>query len=85
MAESHFLFLGYAMRDWNLRIILNRIWGSQQLDLKSWAVDREPAIPSAREIEKARWLDRGDVDLLFIELRDYVERLVSAFETETGR
>ena len=43
MADSHFLFLGYSMRDWNLRVILNRIWGAQQLDLKSWAVQREPA------------------------------------------
>ena len=23
---SHFLFLGYAMRDWNLRVFLQRIW-----------------------------------------------------------
>ena len=30
--DSHFLFLGYSMRDWNLRVILNRIWGAQQLD-----------------------------------------------------
>ena len=45
MAESHFLFLGYGMRDWNLRVILNRIWGAQQLDLKSWAVQREPVDP----------------------------------------
>ena len=37
MADSHFLFLGYSMHDWNLRVILNRIWGGQQLDLKSWA------------------------------------------------
>ena len=43
MADSHFLFLGYSMRDWNLRVILNRIWGAQQLDLKSWAVQRAPA------------------------------------------
>ncbi len=27
MTDSHFLFLGYSMRDWNLRVILNRIWG----------------------------------------------------------
>ncbi len=26
--SSHFLFLGYSMRDWNLRVILRRIWGA---------------------------------------------------------
>jgi SIR2-like protein len=78
MADSHFLFLGYSMRDWNLRVILNRIWGSQQLDLKSWAVQRMPEKASAREIEEALWRDRGDVDLLYAELKDYVERLGGA-------
>ena len=28
MEESHFLFLGYSMHDWNLRVILSRIWGA---------------------------------------------------------
>jgi SIR2-like domain len=75
MNDSHFLFLGYAMRDWNLRVILNRIWGAQQLDLKSWAVQREPSSPAAREIEEALWRDRGDVDLLYVLLKEYVARL----------
>jgi hypothetical protein len=75
MGDSHFLFLGYSMRDWNLRVILNRIWGAQELDLKSWAVQREPASAAAREIEEALWRDRGDVQLLYVELKAYVERL----------
>jgi SIR2-like domain len=75
MADSHYLFLGYSMRDWNLRVILNRIWGEQQLDLKSWTVQREPVSAGAREIEEALWRDRGDVQLLYVELNEYVERL----------
>jgi hypothetical protein len=75
MADAHFLFLGYSMRDWNLRVILNRIWGAQQLDLKSWAVQREPADPGARKVEEALWRDRGDVDLLYVSLDDYIGRL----------
>jgi hypothetical protein len=75
MADSHFLFLGYSMRDWNLRVILSRIWGAQQLDLKSWAVQREPATPGAREVEEALWRDRGDVDIHYVPLKDYVGRL----------
>jgi hypothetical protein len=75
MADSHFLFLGYSMRDWNLRVILNRIWGEQQLDLKSWAVQREPGDEGAREVEEALWRDRGDVDLLYVPLDQYVKGL----------
>ena len=75
LGDSHFLFLGYSMRDWNLRVILNRIWGQQALDLKSWAVQRQPAVDAAREIEETLWRDRGDVDLLYVPLREYVARL----------
>jgi hypothetical protein len=75
LEESHFLFLGYSMHDWNLRVILNRIWGARQLDLKSWAVQRAPADAGVREVEEALWRDRGNVDLLYVPLKDYVARL----------
>ncbi len=75
MGESHFLFLGYSMHDWNLRVILNRIWGAQHLDLKSWAVQRAPEDAGAREVEEALWRDRGDVDLLYVPLKEYVAGL----------
>ena len=42
--DSHFLFLGYRMRDWTLRVFLQRIWGEQPLEARSWAV----AGPGAR-------------------------------------
>jgi len=77
MADSHFLFLGYSMRDWNLRVILNRIWGAQQLDLKSWAVQLAPTDASAYEIEQTLWRHRGDVDLLYAPLNEYVGRLAA--------
>ncbi len=38
LRKSHFLFLGYSLRDWNLRVILHRIWGEQKLTYKSWAI-----------------------------------------------
>lgn len=75
MEESHYLFLGYSMHDWNLRVILSRIWGAQLLDLKSWAVQRAPTDAGVREVEEALWRDRGDVDLLYVPLREYVPRL----------
>ena len=75
MQDSHFLFLGYSMRDWNLRVILSRIWGQQQLDVKSWAVQKAHADPKYNEVEQRLWRDRGDIDLLQIELAEYLGRL----------
>jgi len=74
MKSSHFLFLGYSMRDWNLRVILNRIWDAEQLQLRAWAVQREPARVGAREVEEAICRDR-DIDLLYVGLDEYVRRL----------
>jgi hypothetical protein len=75
MAESHFLFLGYSLRDWNLRVILNRLWGEQPLDDKSWSVQREPDDPRLRKVEEKLWTDRGDIEVHYILLREYVARL----------
>jgi hypothetical protein len=75
MASSHFLFLGYSMRDWNLRVILKRIWREELLPLKSWAVQRAPGDAGAREVEEALWRDRGDVDLFYVSLKTYTARL----------
>ena len=59
------------MRDWNLRVILNRIWGAQQLDVKSWAVQREPAdAERAQRSSRRSGATRGDVDLLYATLSD---------------
>ena len=75
MSESHFLFLGYSMRDWNMRVILKQLWGSKQLGTKSWSVQLEQSDEAAREVEKQLWSRRGDVDLLYAPLKEYVERL----------
>ena len=75
MTDSHFLFLGYSMRDWNLRVILNRIWGQSPLAVKSWAVQRPYPEPKQNEIEQKLWADRGDVELLQLPLKEYVDRL----------
>jgi hypothetical protein len=31
------------MQDWNLRVILHRIWGQQALAYKSWAIQKDPS------------------------------------------
>jgi DNA-binding SARP family transcriptional activator/class 3 adenylate cyclase len=69
LRRSHFLFLGYALRDWNLRVILNRLWGEEKVGYRSWAVQ-----PEAPPIEIESWR-RRDVDVFDIALEEYVETL----------
>lgn len=74
LRRSHFLFLGYSLRDWNLRVILHRIWGEQKLNWKSWAIQLDPD-----PIEEAFWRKRG-VDILNVCLGDYVAALREAVD-----
>ncbi|MFL5799059.1 MAG: SIR2 family NAD-dependent protein deacylase [Actinomycetota bacterium] len=67
--RSHFLFLGYSLHDWNLRVILHRIWGDQRLSWASWAVQRSP-LP----IERQYWAKR-DVEILTVRLEEYIAQL----------
>ena len=69
LRRSHFLFLGYTMADWNLRVILNRLWSDQPLTYRSWAVQPEP-----RPLEREFWR-RRDVEVHELALDDYVEIL----------
>lgn len=78
LRRSHFLFLGYSMRDWNLRVILHRIWGEQKLKYKSWAIQRGPD-----HLDREFWEMRG-VDVYDVPLESYVPALKAAL-TETRR
>ena len=69
LRRSHFLFLGYTMADWNLRVILNRLWSDQPLSYRSWAVQ-----PQAKPLEREFWR-RRDVDVQELPLERYVETL----------
>ena len=71
LRRSHFLFLGYAMSDWNLRVILNRLWSDQPLTYKSWAVQ-----PQAKPLEREFWHSRG-VSVEELPLDQYVETLAA--------
>jgi DNA-binding SARP family transcriptional activator len=69
LRRSHFLFLGYTMADWNLRVILNRLWSDQPLSYRSWAVQ-----PEAKPLEREFWR-RRDVDVQELPLDRYVDTL----------
>ena len=74
LRKSHFLFLGYSLRDWNLRVILHRIWGEQKLSYKSWAVHLNPGT-----VDTESWGQRG-VDVLDSPLETYIAELAARIE-----
>jgi DNA-binding SARP family transcriptional activator len=71
LRRSHFLFLGYTMADWNLRIVLNRLWSDHPLSYRSWAVQ-----PGAKPLEREFWR-RRDVEVQELPLERYVDLLAA--------
>jgi len=69
LTRSHFLFLGYGLREWSLRLVLDRLCAGEPLAYRSWAV-----VPEARPLERQLWGSR-DVDLLELPLDDYAGAL----------
>jgi hypothetical protein len=67
--ESDLLFLGYAMRDWNLRVILRQIWAEQGISTGGWSIQRSPS-----EIDKRLWA-RQRIEILDVPLEDWVDAM----------
>lgn len=66
----HFLFLGYSLRDWNLRVVLNRIQASRRSsDITSWSIQFKPSI-----MECNFWQNRG-VKVFDMDLDDFVSSI----------
>ena len=57
------------MRDWNLRVLLRRLWRDQRRHYASWAVQLRPD-----PIELRFWTKRG-LDVLDADLDDYVKEV----------
>jgi hypothetical protein len=72
LRQTHFLFLGYSLKDWNLRVILHRIFRDAPWGWNSWAVQL-----TADNIEEKSWRRRG-VELLDARLEEYIARLSEA-------
>jgi hypothetical protein len=67
MSASHFIFLGYGMRDWNLRVILHHIWSQQARRFASWAIQNSP-----NPIDEKFW-ERHGVEIIDVPLERWVE------------
>jgi hypothetical protein len=71
LRRSHFLFLGYTVRDWHLRLVLGRMWGDDPVAYRSWAVHPNPG-PAERELWR-----RLDVELAETPIELYLEGLAA--------
>lgn len=69
LTGSHCLFLGYAMRDWSLRVFLKRVWQGRPLRNRSWAIERR-----ADAWERDSWKD-FNVEMLASSPDDYAKML----------
>lgn len=61
--KSHaFLFLGYGLADWNLRLLLNRVSRGRTKQTKSWAIQHQ-VYPFERPIWEARNVNLYELSL----------------------
>jgi SIR2-like domain len=72
MRRSNLLFLGYSLRDWNLRVILNRLQLGANVRWNNWAVQTQPD-----SVEERSWI-RRNVELLDERLEIYIDELGAA-------
>ena len=69
LRRSHFLFLGYGLREWSLRVFLHRVWPDERVAYRSWAV-----LPEADAVDRDYWRGRG-VEVVDEPLGEFVGRL----------
>ena len=62
MQHCHYLFLGYSLRDWNLRAILHRIRRDRTLGNNSWVVSTH-SDPFEEKAPESRSVEMYDLDL----------------------
>jgi hypothetical protein len=72
MLNAHFLFLGYRLGDWNLRVFLHTLWARRDKTANSWSVNRVH-----RELDRVFWKKRS-VEMVKASLDDYMPRLEEA-------
>lgn len=69
LSLSSFLFMGYTPRDWNLRVLLYRIWENANVRNLSWAIQ-----PPQQLLEREIWQRRG-VSVVEASLEDYLDAI----------
>ena len=67
----HFLFLGYGLGDWNLRVVLNKLerdWPRRR-GIRSWAIQLHPSA-----LERQFWQQRG-VEIYDMTIQEFIHNL----------
>jgi SIR2-like domain len=78
MRNGNFLFLGYGLRDWNLRVILKHIWAEQRFAKQSWAIQHE-----ADDFDTKFWR-RLNVNIVTADLLAWIETMRSTITGSTS-
>ena len=78
MAERSYLFLGYGLGDWNLNVLLRRVWARRGPRSKLWAVQR-----SIADLDKQVWSCRH-VEVFPADLTRWVEHVRNALVAALG-
>jgi hypothetical protein len=74
MGRSRFLFLGYSLVDWNVRVMLRKLRQpvkSQDETLRNWAINKDPGAA-----ERKIW-EAHKVNIYNLDIRDFVAALAS--------
>jgi hypothetical protein len=72
LRQTHFLFLGCSLQEWNLRSVLNSLFRDDRWGWNSFAI-----LPSPESIEERSWSRRG-VEPFAARLEEYIDRLGAA-------
>jgi len=76
--RSHFLFLGYGLRDWNLRVVLHKIWQNwPRRRYASWAIQHR-----AQRLEREFW-NRRLLTIYELTLDQFLQNLLSSSANES--
>ncbi|HET8751081.1 MAG TPA: BTAD domain-containing putative transcriptional regulator [Gaiellaceae bacterium] len=79
LRRTHLLLLGYTLSTWTLRVVLERLWGSEPLPYRSWSVHAGP-----QPLEREFWR-RRDVEVIDMAPAAYVAELEQALEKAAAR
>jgi DNA-binding SARP family transcriptional activator len=78
LRRSHFLFLGYPLQAWSLRVFLHRVWGRERVGYRSWAVGH-----ALTTLEQELWRERG-IESFDLQLEEYLDALERRVARELG-
>jgi DNA-binding SARP family transcriptional activator len=79
LRRTHLLLLGYTLSTWTLRVVLERLWGSEPLPYRSWSVHAGP-----QPLEREFWR-RRDVEVVDMAPAAYAAELERALEKVAPR